>query len=483
MTSTTTSGVDCSTFPTTERIFGWIEHLTGLGHRKTGTPQGRASADFIAAELRGFGLDDVTIETAPTPCPTVHDQQLSIAGRDIACFWVNGTGRAAKLGHFRSELPDVEFVYLGHGWAEDYEGIDVTGKVVVCDVEFLNGATSSIRERYPRAEAYDPDGSLQEKRNKYDIYSPYNWPDNFFHAQLRGAAGFVGILLNYMDCHNYNEDYTENGEILGVEAMEIPAVWVSRTDGEAIRREIRTGNGSTFGSLLVDVEYQLADALNVQAILPGLSSDIILVHSHHDAVFAGAVQDASGVSEVLALAEYFAALPLEERPATFMFAATDTHFTDYIGHHAFLDERRRLEQRIILDLCIEHVGKEVELGEDNQAIETGHVEPRLVYISDEADLYSVVKDAFVAHDLTRTFFLPVAHQPGPDETPYVFRPDEVVSDAYYFAEAGIPVVSLVAAQMYLFHPSDTIDRVPVDQLRPVGLAFAQIAAAAAERLR
>ncbi|QHC61189.1 hypothetical protein [Rathayibacter sp. VKM Ac-2760] len=79
--------------------------------------------------------------------------------------------------------------------------------------------------------------------------------------------------------------------------------------------------------------------------------------------------------------------------------------------------------------------------------------------------------------------LPVTHQPGAEEIPYVFRPDEVVSDAYYFAEAGIPAVSLVAAQIYLFHPSDTIDRVPIDQLRPVGLAFAKIAVAAAGRLR
>lgn len=481
MNQLSSTGIDTSTFPTADRIFGWIEYLAGLGHRKTGTPQGRASADYIADQLRSFGIENVTIETAPTPCPTVHSAQLAISGRVIECFWVNGTGRGAELGRFRTGIESAEIVYLGHGWEADFHGVDITGKIVVCDIEFKPSSASSVVQQNPRAEMYDPDGSLQEEHNKFDIYSPYNWPNNFFHTQLRGAVGFVGVLQNYMDCYNYNEDYTENGAALGVDKMEIPAVWVSKADGAAIR-QAATADGGTRGTLLVDVEYELKNALNVNAVLPGLSSDIILVHSHHDAVFAGAVQDASGVSEVLALAEYFAGRPLSERPKTLMFAATDTHFTDYVGHLAFLEERRVSKQRIVLDLCIEHVGKEIELGADNQAVETGHVEPRLVYISDESGLYSEVRSAFMRNGLGRTFFLPVEHTESDPDDPYVFHSDEVVSDAYYFAEAGIPVVSLVAGQMYLFHPSDTLDRVPVDQLRPVGLAFAEIAAAAALRL-
>lgn len=474
--------IDQAAFPTSERIFGWVEYLAGLGHRKTGTPQGRASADYIANELRSFGMDQVTIESAPTPCPTVHEQRLAIAGRGVECFWANGTGRPAELGRFRSNIENAEVVHLGHGWEEDFHGVDLTGKIVVCDIEFNRSPNSSVLDRHPRGEAYDPDGSLQEDRNKYDIYSPYNWPGNFFRAQQRGAAAFVGVLQNYMDCYNYNEDYTENGGVLGIDRMELPAVWVSRQDGEVIVDALAATRGSVRGTVLLDVEYEVKDALNVNAILPGLSPEIILVHSHHDAVFAGAVQDASGVSEVLALAAYFASRPIDERPKTMMFAATDTHFTDYVGHLAFLEERRQANHRIVLDLCIEHVGNEVELDADNRAVETGHVEPRLVYISDESGLYNDVRAAFIRHDLGRSFFLPVQHvETDPDDT-YVFRPDEVISDAYYFAEAGIPVVSMVCAQMYLFHPSDTIARVPVDQLRPVGLAFAEIAAAAAVRL-
>ena len=62
----------------------------------------------------------------------------------------------------------------------------------------------------------------------------------------------------------------------------------------------------------------------VSAILPGMSDEIILVHSHHDSSFNGAIQDASGMSTVLAIAKYFSQIPMEKRKKTLMFAAMDS---------------------------------------------------------------------------------------------------------------------------------------------------------------
>ena len=481
LTSTTEpTAIDLSVFPSTDSILGRIKELAALGHRRTGTEQGRKSAEYIADAFRAAGLSNVIIEKAPTPCPTVHMQSVEFSGNRIESFWANGTGRKNTLGRFHSVIePGTEIVYLGPGWDHDFSGVDVAGKVVLCDVFFRPSMTSTFLDVNPRAEVFDPDGTLFEPRNKYDIYAPNNWPNNYFTAQKLGAVGFIGALQNYMDCYNYNEDYTENGAVLGVDRMTIPAAWVSRSDGHEMARVISQSPGFAGVSMELDLEYELKDALNVVGVLPGRTADTILVHSHHDAVFAGAVQDASGVSEVIALAEFFGARSPGGHAKTMMFAATDTHFTDYVGHEAFLLERQRAGDNIVLDLCIEHIGKEVELAEDNQAVETGRVEPRIVYVSDETNLLETVKVAFRRHDLGRTIFAPVSGPGDKDqEAHYEFRPDEVITDAYTFAEAGIPVVSLLGCQMYLFHPSDTVDRVAVDQLRPVGMAFAEIAAAA-----
>ena len=45
-----------------------------------------------------------------------------------------------------------------------------------------------------------------------------------------------------------------------------------------------------------------------------------------------------------------------------------------------------------------------------------------------------------------------------------FTSDDVCSDAYDFNAAGIPVVSMLSAPMYLFHDSDNIDKVHRESL-------------------
>lgn len=58
----------------------------------------------------------------------------------------------------------------------------------------------------------------------------------------------------------------------------------------------------------------------------------------------------------------------------------------------------------------------------------------------------------------------------------------MISDAYYWNESGVPVISMVCGQQYLFHVSDKPDRIPVQELRLVGMAFAEIATKAMEVL-
>ena len=85
-------------------------------------------------------------------------------------------------------------------------------------------------------------------------------------------------------------------------------------------------------------------------------------------VFNGAVQDASGMAEVMALAKYFAAIPYEKRPFTMMFAALDGHYTDYAGHLALVKKLKSEGSEVLCDFVVEHIGKEVGLGTDNEPI-------------------------------------------------------------------------------------------------------------------
>ena len=50
----------------------------------------------------------------------------------------------------------------------------------------------------------------------------------------------------------------------------------------------------------------------------------------------------------------------------------------------------------------------------------------------------------------------------------------MISDAHLFEMAGIKIVSMVSSPAYLFHPSDTPERVMKDWLQPIGLMFAEL---------
>lgn len=471
-------------FPKKEEIFSWIENLCQWGHRKTGTPEGRKSAEYIAGKFKEFGMEDVEIEKVPSMCMFVKEHSLEIDGEEIENFYVNGTNRGAEEGVFSigENGEQQEFVFAGDGLDKDFEKLDVKDKIVICSINLLDASPLDMLEWNENWECYDPDNRMAGKK-KSDIYSPCNWPGNYFKALKKGAKGFIGILENYMDDpYWYNEDYTEIGEVQGIKYMSLPAMWISRSAGKKLKEKM-AGNKSLKGHMKMISEYAYKDALNVKGVLPGISDYIILVHSHHDAVFAGAVQDASGISEMLALGKYFSQLPKEERKKTMMFAATDTHYTDYMGHQGFIRRRQADKDNIILDIAIEHVAKEAVFDENMNLYETGEPESRLFYIGEETGMYDFVKDTVKKYGLDKSIFGTARTGKGLDtDELYEFKQDEVISDGYYFNESGIPVISVVSGPQYLFHPSDTPDRIPLDLLEPVGMAFAEIALEAADRL-
>ena len=466
-------------FPDGEEIFTWIEDLAQWGHRKTGTPEGRKSAEYIKAKMEEFGLENVRIETVPSMCMIVDDYSVEIGGNQFESFYINGTNRGGESGRFSfgTNGEESEFVYVGQGLPEDFEKVDVKGKVVVVSIVLPEAGTT---DWFENVYTYDPLHQMDQEVRKVDIYSPGIWPNNFYLAQNHGAAGFVGILENYMDDpYFYNEDYTENGWAMGCEYMSLPALWVSRSSGRKIKALFEDAD-ILKGSMVVDTRYEWKDACNIVGELKGKSDEIVLVHSHHDAVFEGAVQDASGTSEVLALAKYFALIPEEERKKSMMFAALDTHYTDYAANIGFVKRRKEEGDNVIIDLAIEHVGKEAALDDDYNLYETGEVEPRLIYVS-EPRLYEDVKAIVQEYDLKKSMVPLVPVGKGLDQE-YEFHQDEVISDAFYWNESGVPVVSHVCGEQYIFHISDKPNRIPVEELKPVGLAFAEIATRAMEVL-
>ncbi len=476
--------IDLDLFPEAEEIFGWIEELSKLPHRRTGTPEGERSAEYIAEKFRSFGLEDVRIEKYPALYFEPVKYSLKINGDDFPCFFINGTLRKAESGTFETDESetDRELIYLGEGRKEDFEGINVKGKIVICDCPWFDMDEKAYATEWCKEGAfvYDPDAENREEVWKTDSYSPNAWPYNYIYACNGGAAGFIGVLVSYFDDGiNWNEDYSEILMKYGYDYMELPGLWVGKTCGEKIKKLLSDSEAPVKASIEYKCIYETRSSNNIVGTLPGKSKEVILIHSHHDAVFRGAVQDASGMSEVLALAKYFSRIPFEKREKTLMFAGLDGHYTDYGGHQGFLRQRAKEGVDIILDVVIEHIGKEVAIREDNKPLLTGEVELRLLYVSGGKKLEKIAKEQIVKSDLRRTIMLPVKPFDDDDEALYEFQQDEVISDAFWSHKSGCKIISILSPQLYLFHPMDTVEMVPKDELEKVGIAFAEIVTKAA----
>ena len=464
--------INQGTFPGTEEIFGWIEDMAAFGHRRTGTPQGLQSAKYLRDQFLAFGLTEVEIEDCKSMCMFVDKCSLTVDGVPVETMFANGTNRRGEEGTFVSggDGKVRQLVYLGKGLKEDFEGADIEGKIVVCDIYFRTLPIGYIVDEIGEELVYDKEGRLKQSDPILDIYSPNNWPGNYFMAQLKGAAGFIGILRDYVDDpYWYSEDYTFFGEEMGIRYMEMPGMWISKTSGDWLVRKLQASDAVCADMEMVS-RYEYKDAHNVKGVIKGASDEIVLIHSHHDAVFAGGVQDASGMSQVLALAKYFGNPENKKSDKTYMFAAMDTHFTDYCGHEAFLAKRLEKKDNIVYDFVVEHLGKDVVI-KDGRFAETGEGVPKIVYVSEESGLAGAVVEGLKKYDIDKTIVVPVAHkegEPDPDDL------TNVISDAYVFEEAGIRVVSMVSSPAYLYHPSDTPERVMKEWLKPVAMMYAEI---------
>jgi hypothetical protein len=441
-----------SSIPSNREIFGYIQDVTDFGPRRTGSEANVKTADYIAGKLREFGVQNVEIEQGDTYQWNADRWGLAVGGVEIPSFYMRHSYHPGGEGSFNTGPNGLqaEFVYIGD--RDDVDGLDVKGKIVVADVEL--GPLRLNQLKWVAEAVHDPDGTLGS-HDRLDPFTPNNYPHNFVAAMDAGAVGFVGILSNYFDSNRfYNEDlaYFVRDDAL----LSLPGLWVAKEDGEKLKAIIKkspkaVGRMDLAGSV-AKVKYR-----NVVGYLPGKSPETLMVQSHHDSGFQGAVEDASGVGAVLGVAKYYGQMPAQERQRSMMFALMDTHFTDYKAHEDFAHKHLTSKQvDVVANVTLEHIAREMKVV-DGQAVMTGEVEPRILITS--PSLLSLAEKLVVDNDYRRSVVASTSLFAEEDEgLPTDVGPIQKL--------AGFPVISLISAPTYLYDISDTLDKVAVEQLQP-----------------
>ena len=305
--------------------------------RGPGAEGDRQARDWIAARLASFGLapglDDgyqqtfrlISVATALPPEWSFSSGASFAARSEFVANVANQTASA--------RLRDAELVFVGYGiqapehaW-DDYKGLDVAGKVLV----MLNNDPD-----------WDPALFEGERRLYYG-----RWTYKYETAARLGAAG--AIIIHTEPSAGYPWQVVETSwtgpqfELpeSGKPRLEV-AAWLTESaaatlfasaghDLAALTGAARSRNFAPIPlelttELALSAELNSVETANVIGVLPGcdarLKHEAVVVTAHHDhlgkgaaaspeedVIYNGALDNASGVAQVLALAEALAALP------------------------------------------------------------------------------------------------------------------------------------------------------------------------------
>ncbi|MFJ4166929.1 M28 family peptidase [Microbacterium sp. NPDC089698] len=447
---------------TTERLLGTIQDLVDFAPRATGTPGGKLAADYVAERFSRAGIADVRVLEEPSYLWKAERASLLVDDEAIACSPIQHCGVTweGQTGDLINARLSGKVVDIGAGPVP----ADLRGMIVLFDLVFeVRLKSMNLLAEY----RYDP-RRVQKDRKVRDSRNPFQTSmlRVLRAAEKAGAVGVVGVLRDYPESLAYrNESFPE-------EPMGLPGVWVTLETGRALRARLQADSTAT---LDMHVTQERVLSQSVIGILPGRTSATVMIQSHHDSVTPGAVEDASGTAEVIALAEHFAAMDTDgrTREKTLMFVTFDTHFTGYQAHRRFAEEyllATQLEFDVMLNATIEHVGLRAERGQDGQFRALPHSEPRGIFENLSLRWKWRLARLIRKNDLDGTSLL--------FGTALEFTEDGIPTDAAYTMSLGIPTISLISGPLYLYDDEDTIDKIDVDQLSPVANFFADIVEAA-----
>ncbi|CAB4692030.1 MAG: M28 family peptidase [Actinobacteria bacterium] len=449
------AGTHDALLPSAASMMRTIEHLVSIAPRKTGTPGGRKAAEYVASRLRAAGMDKVWIEKSTSYSWEATEASLVVGGQKIdqtpISYSLIGGPEATGVRTLGPQGLQAEVVDLSQQPLSALSRLDVRGKIVMIDLIFLTPllALSPLMEFLN-----DPSGEILDAQtlltaNPYITTLPYT----IDALQAAGAAGMIGVLSDYFDSNKYHNEYYRRSP------MEIPGMWI--TAGEAVRVRSLLDTEPT-ATMRLTTRRRKVVARQPIGVIEGRTKDTIMVQSHHDSMGPGAVEDGSGTSEVLALAEYYGALHRRgiRRDKTLMFTTFDTHFTGYQAHDHFgrkyvLDEET--PYRIVANDTIEHIAKKGRVGPDGELLLLDEVEPRGFFEDLSIEGKSMIIQTILRHDLRATTML----------NAQAMQPVGIPTDASWAVICGVPTVSLIAGPIYLYDEADTIDAIAQDELVPI----------------
>ena len=291
--------------------------------RITGTKYDRMTTELMADEFSKLGLK-VTRQPFTVKelwYPTHWEGSYAAGGRAgqlLTLFPINETKATPAAGIV------ADAIWVGVGAAPDLLGRDLKGKAVLVYSTFVPGGRSHSAS--DRAGIFNSDTLITKA----------------------GAA----MIINVMAVPG-NGQFNPEGAPTGPDA--VPTMTISQDEGFMLRDMLATGQKVQI-SLKLDIAMrENLPSQNVYAVLPGATDEEIMVMSHTDGFFQGAMDNASGMATAIDIARHYAAIPQAQRRRTMVFVATPDHHHGEAGRDLMIKTHDWSKVAVVLN--VEHTSQ------------------------------------------------------------------------------------------------------------------------------
>jgi len=447
--------------PAEDKIFEHIATISNQGIRRPGYPADVWTEDYIEKQFRKYGLQDV------------HKEEVTHHGKDysdepeINLKWV--PEKTSLTVYNEKESIDIPAFSVPFATSTDEAGLDLEivtlesqksnpaakGKIALYPVEFRDGVRHFLYKRISEW-YYDPHNTFLGKMQASTF--SVEGQETMKYVIDSGAVGYIGVITNNADPTMYEYYIPADGS-----PRPIPGVYINEESDNKIRELMK--QGPSRAKLVSKISLEPFVSHNILGTLKGKSDGWIIIGSHHDAPFQGAVEDASGIALVIAQAEYWANVPEDERPHNMLFLLDSGHLCGVTGGWSFVRKHQDLLEKVVLEIHLEHVALEYER-RDDKFVPTGENQPYWWFVSQSDTLMELVKSAIETESIDRS---------------YIFRPDAInkktglpTSDGAFFHRYTVPLVNLVSGPAYLLTSADTLEKVDKKSLVPITRAVIDI---------
>jgi hypothetical protein len=449
--------------------------VAALGVRPTGSAAQNAYIKWILRELRGV------------PGAKVAEQHFTINR------WSHGSmrlqlsaGAAAVNVPIAAPVPYAQATPTGGVSApvveipdeEKITAANAAGRIVlrpapaggVPNYDFFLPAVSWL--------VYDPQNTIDPTQTFVGDFINYNARV----ADLReaAAAGAKALLfvkdLPRAELTNHYEPY--EGTPWGV-----PAVYLGADEGKQISDALASGSPVT-ARLALHASFKQVQTPTVLATIPGQSPQRIVVDSHTDGT--NAVED-NGPVAMVAMARYFAQLPIACRPRTVEFAFPTAHFYQRVADptHRYggagviateLDHEYD-EGKVSSVLTLEHLGAvdyeqmpRADGGPGDELLANGLRAIQFIGITPSPSLVAAVTEVVRNYDMQRTILLQGADAPG----------STVPSHCNFGGEGTpynvhlLPTIGVISAPQSLYDPSFGLEGIDFDVMHQELLGYTEL---------